>query len=103
MIALLVLISNCVNTTGEFILGKTVEENAQAATAGSGTEASAAEKNYIGQFYADFYFWVNLFGAADSNVCRLADHAIFGVPARLSSSFRSSRLGDTRCWRSFRF
>ena len=63
MIALLVLISNCVNTTGEFILGKTVAENAQTATAGSGADASAAEKNYIGQFYADFYFWVNLFGA----------------------------------------
>lgn len=62
MIALLVLISNCVNTTGEFILGKTIEANAEAA-AGSGAGAEAAQKNFIGQFYADFYFWVNLFGA----------------------------------------
>lgn len=63
MIAFLVLISNCVNTTGEFILGKTVETSAQTMTAGNG-DASAAEKNYIGQFYADFFFWVNLIGAA---------------------------------------
>jgi AAA family ATP:ADP antiporter len=63
MIAFLVLISNCVNTTGEFILGKTVETNAQTLTLGNVDRASA-EKTYIGQFYADFYFWVNLIGAA---------------------------------------
>jgi len=63
MIALLVLISNCVNTTGEFILGKTVAANAEAATTGGGQPAEEAQKSYIGQFYADFYFWVNLFGA----------------------------------------
>jgi AAA family ATP:ADP antiporter len=62
LIAFLVLISNCVNTTGEFILGKTVEQNAQAAIAGS-PDAAAAEKNFIGQFYANFYFWINLIGA----------------------------------------
>jgi ATP:ADP antiporter, AAA family len=65
MIAFLVLISNCVNTTGEFILGKTVAVNAQAASAGlTGDAAEAAQKSFIGQFYANFYFWVNLFGAA---------------------------------------
>ena len=56
------LLSNCVNTTGEFILGKTVQANAQALTSG-GADAAAATKNFIGQFYADFYFWVNLIGA----------------------------------------
>jgi len=44
LIAFLVLISNCVNTTGEFILGKTVEQNAQAQAAGS-PDAALAEKN----------------------------------------------------------
>jgi len=63
LIACLVLLSNCVNTTGEFILGKTVSANAQVATQGAG-DAAAATKDYIGQFYADFYFWVNLCGAA---------------------------------------
>ncbi|HET9219768.1 MAG TPA: Npt1/Npt2 family nucleotide transporter [Terriglobia bacterium] len=62
LVAFLVLISNFVNTTGEFILGKTVEETAQAATAGV-ADPEAAQGNYIGQFYANFYFWVNLIGA----------------------------------------
>ena len=56
-IAFLVLVSNFVNTTGEFILSKTVETHAET------TVASADVKNYIGEFYADFYFWVNLMGA----------------------------------------
>jgi AAA family ATP:ADP antiporter len=56
-IAFLVLLSNFVNTTGEFILGKTVETHAEASV------APDAVKNYIGQFYSDFYFWVNLMGA----------------------------------------
>jgi AAA family ATP:ADP antiporter len=55
LIALLVLLSNFVNTTGEFILGKTVSEHAKT--------IGADPKIYIGQFYADFFFWVNLIGA----------------------------------------
>jgi AAA family ATP:ADP antiporter len=55
LIAILVLISNLVNTTGEFILGKTVSEAAK---------RTADEEAFIGQFYANFYFWVNLLGAA---------------------------------------
>jgi AAA family ATP:ADP antiporter len=61
-IALLVLISNCVNTTGEFILGKTVAQSAQTMTTGA-ADAALAAKAYIGHFYADFFFWVNLVGA----------------------------------------
>jgi AAA family ATP:ADP antiporter len=55
LIAILVLLSNFVNTTGEFILGKTVAEYAK------GTVNSEA---YIGEFYARFFFWVNVVGAA---------------------------------------
>jgi AAA family ATP:ADP antiporter len=62
MIAFLVLISNCVNTTGEFILGKTVEMNAETASAGA-ADPEAAKKTFIGEFYANFFFWVNLVGA----------------------------------------
>lgn len=54
LIAIMVLLSNLVNTTGEFILGKTVAEHAK------GAADSAA---YIGEFYAGFFFWVNLIGA----------------------------------------
>jgi AAA family ATP:ADP antiporter len=55
LIAILVLLSNLVNTTGEFILGKTVSQHAKAMGAGEA---------YIGEFYAGFFFWVNLLGAA---------------------------------------
>jgi AAA family ATP:ADP antiporter len=55
LIAVMVLLSNFVNTTGEFILGKTVAAHAKDAA------DSAA---YIGEFYATFFFWVNLLGAA---------------------------------------
>jgi ATP:ADP antiporter, AAA family len=59
LIAFLVLISNLVNTTGEFILGKTVEVTAQSMSA----EGSEAQQKYIGEFYSNFYFWVNLVSA----------------------------------------
>jgi len=51
LIAVLVLLANLVNTTGEFILGKTVAEQMKTPAA-------------IGEFYAGFFFWVNLAGAA---------------------------------------
>ena len=50
----MVLLSNMVNTTGEFILGKTVAAHAKDAA-----NPAAA----IGEFYAGFFFWVNLIGA----------------------------------------
>jgi AAA family ATP:ADP antiporter len=62
LIALLIVLSNIVNTTGEFILGKSVLDHANAAAILSPNEA-ALRQEYIGKFYADFYFWVNLVGA----------------------------------------
>jgi AAA family ATP:ADP antiporter len=81
LVAFLVLLSNCVNTTGEFILGKTVSAQAQTEVTGSTEERDAAEKNYIGQFYADFFFWVNLVGAALQMflVSRIMHHLGTGV------------------------
>lgn len=61
LIALLILLSNIVNTTGEFILGRSVLDHANAAAVFSGNDA-ALRQEYIGKFYADFYFWVNLVG-----------------------------------------
>jgi AAA family ATP:ADP antiporter len=61
-IAILVLLANFAKTTGEFILGKTVAEHAASAVAASG--GGLTPQAYIGEFYADFYFWVNLAGAA---------------------------------------
>jgi AAA family ATP:ADP antiporter len=85
LIALLVLLLNLVNTTGEYILGHLVEEHGEAtadeviqAAIGSGTVASIGDQefgdptatetrediegNVIGRFYASFFLWVNLLG-----------------------------------------
>ena len=51
LIAMLILLANLVNTTGEFILGKTVAQQLK-------------NPGDIGEFYAEFFFWVNVVGAA---------------------------------------
>lgn len=56
LIGLLVLLLNWVNSTGEYILGRVVEEQAMAVVGGDGR----AMENWIGQFYSSFYFWVNV-------------------------------------------
>lgn len=60
MAALLVLI-NVVNTTGEYLLGQTV---VQASEARFGTDPSSLEARqaFVGEFYGDFFGWVNLVG-----------------------------------------
>jgi AAA family ATP:ADP antiporter len=58
LIALLILLLNSVNTTGEYILGRTVEDAAARAASDE-----AGQEQWIGAFYSDFFFWVNLFGA----------------------------------------
>lgn len=66
LIALLVLVTNWVNTTGEYILGDIVSKAAHQASAGGGGGETVlnAEKVFIGKFYANFFFWVNLIGLA---------------------------------------
>ncbi|MCP4547524.1 MAG: MFS transporter [bacterium] len=61
LIAMLILILNWVNTTGEYILGKVVKDAAleAAAAAGAGDEFVGP---YIGKFYADFFGVVNVVG-----------------------------------------
>jgi len=61
MIALLMLLANWVNTNGEYILGRLVTEAAEQAAAadpGNALDTSA----WIGKFYSDFFFGVNLLG-----------------------------------------
>ncbi len=60
LIAIMVLLSNFAKTTGEFILGKAVAQHAAAIATSPGTVNAQA---YIGEFYADFYFWVNVLSA----------------------------------------
>ena len=61
LIAFLIFILNWVNTTGEYILGRTVREAAIAASVGTAAAESAVE-DFIGAFYADFFTVVNFAG-----------------------------------------
>jgi len=61
MIAFLTLLTNWVNTTGEYILGRTVSEAAAEAIR-SGGLGGLTEGEFIGKFYADFFTVVNLVG-----------------------------------------
>jgi len=78
LIALLIVVLNLVNTTGEFVLGKTVAEEAkravvtaeqQSVAVGDKSKLTSEQREkivqaFIGKFYADFFFWVSLVGAA---------------------------------------
>lgn len=55
LIALLVLLLNAVNSVGEYLLGRFVIASAQVLPA-------AERGKFIGQFYADYFSWVNLLG-----------------------------------------
>jgi ATP:ADP antiporter, AAA family len=55
LLGLLMLLLNFVSTTGEFLLGSFVKQRA--------LQVAADDiPTFIGEFYADFYFWVNLLG-----------------------------------------
>ena len=81
-IGLLTLVLNYVNTTGEFILSKTVSRMAEAAVA-TGSTGGLSEGQFIGAFYASFQFWQNLLGAVAQFflVSRILKY--FGVRAAL--------------------
>jgi AAA family ATP:ADP antiporter len=54
LIALLLVLLNVVNTTGEYILANLVTE------AAAGIPAGAARQAYIGEFYGSYFLWVNI-------------------------------------------
>jgi len=56
LLAVLLILLNLVNTTGEYILGTTVQHAAEAATAADPTVDASA---FIGAFYGNYFFWVN--------------------------------------------
>jgi ATP:ADP antiporter, AAA family len=61
LIALLVLVLNWVNTTGEYILGRTVTQTAEAAVA-TGAAGGLSTAEYIGEFYSGYFFLFNTLG-----------------------------------------
>jgi ATP:ADP antiporter, AAA family len=96
LIALLMIVSNLVNTNGEFILGKTVTQEAQnladmpsAATAKEGMAAFTEEqktkkvRDFIGRFYGDFFFTVSLVSALAQLFLVSRIMKFSGVPASL--------------------
>jgi len=60
-IALFMLLLNCINSTGEYLLSRSVEIHFEALAA-AGTIESAGKA--IGGFYGNFYAWVNGLGIA---------------------------------------
>ncbi len=65
LIAFLMLFLNWVNTNGEYILGRVVRENAEAAIPAylvDEGERSDFVKSFTGKFYADFFSVVNVVG-----------------------------------------
>jgi ATP:ADP antiporter, AAA family len=94
LIALLMIVSNLVNTNGEFILGKTVTEEAQnladmPSAAKEGMAASTEEqrikkvRDFIGRFYGDFLFTVSLVSALAQLFVVSRIMKFCGVPASL--------------------
>jgi AAA family ATP:ADP antiporter len=61
LIAVLMLLVNLVNTTGEFILGEKVSRVAAEMVA-AGRADGLSEGQWIGRFYADFFSVVNILG-----------------------------------------
>ncbi len=64
LIAFLILLLNAVNTTGEYILSKTVRGAADQALAAAPTaDPREFTQQFVGLFYADYQFWVNVVAA----------------------------------------
>jgi AAA family ATP:ADP antiporter len=61
LIALMILVLNLVNTTGGYILDRTVTQAAATAVA-NGTSGGLSEAEYIGAFTSNLFFAVNLLG-----------------------------------------
>ena len=97
LIAVLMIVSNLVNTNGEFILGKTVTQQAQrladsppAATAKEDMARASTEeekgkkvRDFIARFYGDFFFTVNLISALAQLFLVSRVMKFSGVPASL--------------------
>ncbi len=57
LIALMLLVTNLVNSTGEFLLSRAASDYAAGIAS-----TEEARREVIKAFYADFFFWVNLLG-----------------------------------------
>jgi ATP:ADP antiporter, AAA family len=60
-IAFFMLLLNCINSTGEYLLSRTVQQHAETLVASGQIEHAGP---WIGAFYGEFYAWVNGVGIA---------------------------------------
>ena len=65
LMAVLLVLLNVVNTTGEYVIGKSVVAAADVAkgvalAANPALNGKAFTESFIGSFYGDYFFWVNL-------------------------------------------
>ena len=84
LIAALLIVLNIVNTTGEYILGRSIMEHASALGA---QQPDFNVEAFIGSFYGTFFFWVNMATIAIQAflVSRIVKHmgmagALFALP-----------------------
>ena len=62
LIALLALLVNVVNTSGEYLLGRYIVEQSHALFGGTGPDAEAARARFVGEAYSRLFSTVNLVG-----------------------------------------
>jgi ATP:ADP antiporter, AAA family len=62
LIATLMFLVNVVNTSGEYLFGRYVVEQAELLYGGTGAAATAARERFIGETYAQLFSTVNLVG-----------------------------------------
>ena len=84
LIAMLLVVLNIVNTTGEYILGRSIVEHADELAK---TQGGFDKEEFIGSFYGTFFFWVNIAAIIIQAllVSRLVKHvglagALFALP-----------------------
>ena len=97
LIAFLMVVANLVNTTGEFILGKTVTQEAQriarvepaaatseeAATAATEAQRQKVVQDFIASFYGNYFFAVSLISSLAQLFLGSRIMKFCGVPASL--------------------
>jgi AAA family ATP:ADP antiporter len=81
MIALLVVLLNWINTTGEFILADFVQQDSAARAAASGGALGAGV--FIAEFYGSFQFWVTVVGLAIQLLLVARIYRVFGIRGAL--------------------
>ena len=82
LIALMVLLLNVVNSTGEYLLGQSIVAHARETIAATHAPASAL-KSIIGKSYGSFFSWVNLLGLLFQLFLTTRIFKHFGVRAAL--------------------